>query len=770
MLLDLGTLAVKIRADGTEDTEKKLDGLKSAVGGIKKVAAVAAAGVAAAGAAITAVSTQAIKAYGDYEQLVGGVETLFKNSADVVQEYANQAYISSGLSANEYMETITGFSASLLQSLGGDTAKAAEYGNQAVIDMSDNANKMGSSMESIQNAYQGFAKQNYTMLDNLKLGYGGTKEEMQRLLKDAQKISGIKYDISSFADITQAIHVIQTEMGITGTTAEEAATTIQGSFNMMKASWTNLLTAMTDPNQDMSVIINNLFQSAVAFGNNLIPRIQNVLQGIANALQQFAPLIIEKIPAIIDQLMPSLTSGISSLLSTVTSLLSNFIPMLLNMVGQLAPTLTNIVMEICNMIVQNLPLLLDAALQLVIALGEGLIQGLPQMMPQIVEVVLQIADTLLDNIDMLVDTAIDLIMALADGLIEALPMLIEKAPIIVIRLTEAIIRNSGKIATAAVEVIKTLAKGLISNIPLLVKNAPKIIQALVAALTVGIKSMATVGKHLIQGLWNGISDTIGWLKDKVKGVVDKIKSWFTGKDGFDEHSPSKWAYQVAAYLMQGLANGVTDDMTAEEALKKKCNNLKNILKDFTSSYDIDKNLASAEYNLWLSNNTNATDDEKEVQQLKMLVSQSEAQLQSVLSINNAYKEQCELTGENSDEAKSLKLELLQAAEAFNKLNNEIDELKNKKNDDGTYFGFNSVDELNQMLKNKDNYEQYLNKNQSALSKMGMSDDDIKVVARKQSGYDGVTVYQNFYTKTATPSEVYNATKKATNDMEVNSKL
>lgn len=759
--LDLGTLLVRVRSKGTEETSRALQSLSSAGKACGKAIAV---GSAAATAAIAALGTQAIKAYGDYEQLTGGVETLFKESADVVKNYANEAYISSGLSANNYMETITGFSASLLQSLGNDTAKAAEYGNQAVIDMSDNANKMGTSMESIQNAYQGFAKQNYTMLDNLKLGYGGTKEEMQRLLNDAQKISGVQYDLSSFADITQAIHVIQTEMGITGTTAEEASTTIQGSFNMMKAGWANLLTAMTDPNQDLSAIIDNLFQSVMTFGDNLIPRVQNVLQGISTALEKFAPMLIEKIPALIEQLIPSLTAGINSLLNTVTSLLSGIIPMLLNVAGELAPTITNIVMQIGNMIIQNLPLLIDAALQIILTLAQGLTEALPQMIPNIIDVVLSIGNTLIDNLDLLVDTAIEMVIALADGLIQGLPILIEKAPQIVIKLYEKLVENAPKLIDAAIQLIVTLGKGLIANIPVLVKNIPAIIKAMFAALTAGAQIMATAGKHLIQGLWNGIADTVEWLKGKVKGVVNKIKSWFTGKDGFDEHSPSKWAYQVAAYLMQGLANGITDDMSAEEAMQKKCDNIKSILSDFTSSYELDQEIAKSKYDLWLSSNQNATDSEKERKQIEMLNEQRESQFQNVMSVNEAYKAQCALTGENSEQSKQLQKQLLQEAQAYNELSNTLDQLNQKKK--GLYSGFNTLDEYVKMLNNKNVYDQFINTHATKYRASGMTNEGIKDVARRISGYDGVTVYQNFYTKTATPSEVYNATKKAANDMEV----
>lgn len=225
-----------------------------------------------------------VEAYAEYEQLVGGVETLFSKSADTVKQYAQDAYMTAGLSANEYMEQVTSFSASLLQSLGGNTAAAADYGNQAVIDMADNANKMGTAIESIQNAYQGFAKGNFTMLDNLKLGYGGTREEMQRLLEDAEKISGIHYDISSFADITQAIHTIQEEMGIAGTTAEEAGSTIQGSIGMVKAAWENLLTGLADPDADIDQLIENLLNSVTTAAENIIPAITTFIVKLIDAI------------------------------------------------------------------------------------------------------------------------------------------------------------------------------------------------------------------------------------------------------------------------------------------------------------------------------------------------------------------------------------------------------------------------------------------------------------------------------------------------------
>ena len=289
--------------------EKDIKSLTSKLGGIagtaaKTLAKVSAVMVTATAGAIGVLTKLSVEQYAEYEQLTGGVETLFKNSSDKVMEYANNAYQSAGMSANEYMSTITGFAASLLQGLGGDTEKAAQIGNMAVEDMSDNANKMGTAIERIQDAYQGFAKQNYTMLDNLKLGYGGTKTEMERLLADAQKISGIKYDISNFNDVIEAIHVIQEQIGITGTTAKEAATTIEGSLNMTKSAWTNLLTGMADSNADFDVLVQNLVNSLGSLGENLLPRIKIAIEGIGELIRTLLPKVLDEIP----EMMASLFS------------------------------------------------------------------------------------------------------------------------------------------------------------------------------------------------------------------------------------------------------------------------------------------------------------------------------------------------------------------------------------------------------------------------------------------------------------------------------
>lgn len=292
--MNLFELFIKLGVD--DQASEKIKTISEKLGnGLKTAAAVGTAAVAAASTAVSAFTSEAVKNFAEYEQLVGGVQTLFGDDvAKKVTENANRAFKTAGLSANQYMSTITSFSASLLQSLGGDTEKATEYADRAIIDMSDNANKMGTSMEMLQNAYQGFAKANYTMLDNLKLGYGGTKTEMQRLLADAEKISGIKFDISSFADITEAIHIIQENMGIADATVEEAETTIEGSLNSMKAAWTNLVTGIANENANTEELLKEFVATVGIYANNVLPVIETVLTNIATMLIENGPAMIER--------------------------------------------------------------------------------------------------------------------------------------------------------------------------------------------------------------------------------------------------------------------------------------------------------------------------------------------------------------------------------------------------------------------------------------------------------------------------------------------
>ena len=356
----------KVLDDEAENAGKSAGSkLSSALGTALKAGA---AGVAAASAALVKVGKDAVAAYADYEQLVGGVETLFKDSADQVQNYAARAFETAGLSANQYMETVTGFSASLLQSLGGDTEAAAKIGDMAITDMADNANKMGSSMESIQNAYQGFAKQNYTMLDNLKLGYGGTKEEMARLLEDATALSGVEYDISSLSDVYEAIHVIQDELGITGTTAKEAGETISGSLSAMKAAWSNLLVGVADDNADITALVDNFVDSAVTAGENIIPRAEAILGGLGDMLTTAADRLVPIVVETIINNLPAIIEGGVILVVTLAAAMISAIP-------QLVKATPEIIKAIINGFVAAWPELKQAGVDLMTMAKDGFMTG-----------------------------------------------------------------------------------------------------------------------------------------------------------------------------------------------------------------------------------------------------------------------------------------------------------------------------------------------------------------------------------------------------------
>ena len=487
----------EIDSSGVESDAKSLSGKLSSLASnaLGSVAKITAGMMTVATGAVAALTKASVEQYAEYEQLVGGVETLFKNSSDKVMEYANNAYKSAGMSANEYMNTITGFAASLLQGLGGDTEKAAQIGNMAVEDMSDNANKMGTSMEMIQNAYQGFAKANYTMLDNLKLG---TKTEMERLLADAQKISGVKYDISNFNDVIEAIHVIQEQMGITGTTAKEAASTIEGSLNMTKSAWTNLLTGMADDNANFDTLIDNLVNSASAFGDNILPRIEIAIKGIGQLVEKLLPPIVARLPQLITDILPSLLNAGVQMVGSLGNGIIQAAPNLINCAIQAIQTILSgitsnlsqivngaiqIVSSLVDGIVQVLPMLLEAGLQLLIALGQGIAESLPTLIPTIVNLIISICDMIIENLPLILDVAIDIILALVQGLVNALPTLIAEVPRIINSFANAIYNSLPQILEAGVQILMMLIKGLIDSIPTLIANIPQIILAIVNAIT-----------------------------------------------------------------------------------------------------------------------------------------------------------------------------------------------------------------------------------------------------------------------------------------------
>lgn len=487
---DVGNAAQNAGQKGEEAGKKgesTLGKIGSAAGkAALEIGKISLAAVGAASAAVGAVSKAAIDSYANYEQLVGGVETLFGDSADVVKGYAEEAFSTVGMSCNDYMETVTGFAASLVSSLGGDTATAAQKANTAVADMADNANKMGTDMQSIQNAYQGFAKQNYTMLDNLKLGYGGTKEEMERLLTDAAKLQKTKlgvdidYDISKFSDIVDAIHVIQENMGITGTTAKEAATTIQGSISTMQGAWQNLMTGIADPAQDFDKLLGDVIDSVVTVSNNLMPRIMAVLPQMATGITELTENLLPLIPDTLEQMLPSVIEGanslIAALLDTLSSIADTAIPIvtenadeiidtllsgLISAIPSLASSAADLCTALITAILDNADIITQGAVDIVLALAQGLTDNLDSLVPAVVNAALTITETLLDNADKLIDAGVQLIGAIAEGLAASIPQLLQQAPVIIEKLVVALMDAGQALIT---DVPKSICENIISGL------------------------------------------------------------------------------------------------------------------------------------------------------------------------------------------------------------------------------------------------------------------------------------------------------------------
>lgn len=428
-----GTIAVN-NSEAHKALEDTTDKAKSAgnkiAGALGKVGAVVGkATLAAVGAAATGVATltkAAVESYAEYEQLVGGVETLFKDSAGTVMQYADNAYKTAGLSANEYMDTVTSFSASLLQGLSGDTEAAAEIANLAITDMADNANKMGTDMASIQNAYQGFAKQNYTMLDNLKLGYGGTASEMARLINDSgvlgdtMTVTAETVNEVSFDKMIEAIHVVQTELGITGTTALEASTTIQGSVASMKSAWQNLLTGIADDSQDFDLLVNNFVDSTVTAASNILPRIETVLNGIGTLIEKMAPVIVKAIPKVMTSVLPKmLAAGVSMIQSLINGISSN--------IGAISKSAVQVIMMLLETIIGMLPDIVNMGVELLLAFIDGLASNPGQLIATTAEIIATIVSSLIAAIPRLLDSGVELLLALIDGLIQSIPQLLAAA-------------------------------------------------------------------------------------------------------------------------------------------------------------------------------------------------------------------------------------------------------------------------------------------------------------------------------------------------------
>lgn len=493
-LLDL-FVKISVQDEASENVETLSGKFKN---GLAAAAKVGAAAVSAAATGIAVLTKKALNNYAEYEQLVGGVDTLFKDSSAKVQEYAANAYKTAGLSANEYMDTVTSFSASLLQSLGGDTEAAADMANVAITDMSDNANKMGTDMASIQNAYQGFAKQNYTMLDNLKLGYGGTKEEMQRLIDDANALNAAQgkytnYSIESYADIVSAIHDVQVEMGIYGTTADEASTTIQGSVSSMKAAWSNLLTGIADDNADFKTLIEQFVDSLVTVGENIIPRINIIIQGLTQLITEASQTII--------------------------------------------PMAVQILLE-------NLPSIVAAGMDLIIALVSGILDNIDMLIDCVLEMVDVIVDKLIDNLPKLIDGGIRLIAALANGLIRAIPNLVSKIPQIISSIVKGIISG----IPAIFDVGKNIVEGLWNGIKSMGSWVSGKVKDFFGGIVGGVKDFlgihspskvfAGIGGFMAEGLGEGFDDQFGAVKKGIENSMNFDAGIITADANISRHDTS----------------------------------------------------------------------------------------------------------------------------------------------------------------------------------------------------------------------------------------
>lgn len=572
--MNLFEVFIKIGANTSEsdkaikDTGAKTKELGEKVkSGLKTVAKVSAATMGAMAAGVSKVVKDATAAYADYEQLVGGVETLFKQSSNTILQYADNAYKTAGLSANQYMDTVTSFSASLLQSLGGDTEKAAKQADKAITDMADNSAKFGTDIQSIQYAYQGFAKQNFTMLDNLKLGYGGTKEEMQRLLSDAEKLTGKKFDLSSYSDIVEAIHAVQTEMGITGTTAKEAATTIQGSVSSAKSAWQNLLVGIADDNQDFGKLVDNFVESVATAAGNILPRVEQSLTGIGKLVDELAPVIIAKLPDLVDKVLPGLLNAAVDAVNALAQSIPNLLTSLLNaviafitddslpeLVAQVIDTATQAVLALANTLSDpaSLNAMVESALDLILALVHGLVDAIPQLIAAVPQLVGAITATIITELPNIIAAAVEIMVALIHGLMEALPQLMAYVPNVIVAITNGLLNNLGTLISGGVRLLLAIAQGMIQAIPDMVAMIPRIIASIVD--TFRSYNWGSIGKNIVAGMKQGVSNAWQNFKDWFRNLFGDLTN--IAKKILGIASPSKVFKKIGQFTTEGLAIGI----------------------------------------------------------------------------------------------------------------------------------------------------------------------------------------------------------------------
>lgn len=555
---------------------------------IKKGFALAAkAGIAtisAASAGIGAIVKSSASAYADYEQNIGGVETLFKDNADTIVKYASEAYKTAGISANDYMQNVTSFSASLLQGLGGDTAQAAEIANEAMVDMSDNANKMGTDISSIQNAYQGFAKQNYTMLDNLKLGYGGTQAEMARLINDSGVLGdSIKVDEKtvnsvSFDKMIEAIHKVQTDLDITGTTSKEAATTVSGSLGSVKAAWANLMAGMGDKNADLKNLIKEMVSTVKTFAKNIMPVIKQALSGVTTLISELAPDIAAELPQLVSDLLPqlieagtqifqALVKGISDNIGTITqaaiTAITTIATALIQNTGPLVQSLATIITTIAQALPTILPDLINAIVEQIPTVIQAVIDCMPAIIDGTIQIVTAIAEALVDNIDLIIDGAVQIIDALTMSLSDSdtAAKLAQSALEIIGTLTMELLKNLPDILAdgilIAVELTKGIAQGMVDYFAPVSDALSDMLIDLTDWFSRKWNDFKEWGSDMIQAFIDGIKEKWQSLKDTVCDVASSVKDFL----GFSEpdKGPLSNFHTFAPDMMDLFAKGIADN-------------------------------------------------------------------------------------------------------------------------------------------------------------------------------------------------------------------
>lgn len=642
MATQVGEAVIKLTFDGkdiqaelkqtTGEAEKQAEQSGNKIAGFFKSAAkVSTAALAAASAAVVALAKKSINEFGKFEQLVGGVETLFKDSANEVRQYADNAFITAGLSANDYMETVTSFSASLLQGLGGDTAKAAKIADKAIVDMSDNANKMGTSMEMIQSAYQGFAKQNYTMLDNLKLGYGGTAGEMARLINDSgvlgntMKVTAKTVNSVSFDKMIEAIHVVQDNLGITGTTAKEAATTIQGSVNSMKAAWTNAITGMADDTQDFNLLMSNFVSSVETVAQNLLPRIKIALSGISGLVGWLGNEIIHQLPGLVADLLPSVLSSVDSIFESVMEVSPELLSTLLQVFVDYIP-------QFVTMITNSIPTFIDGLVQLL----NALVAAIPTIIPQLVNAITNLITTLAtqltrpDFLTAILQAAITLLMEIVKAWPQIMTALISALPQIVENLVAFLLDPAN---------LKMIIEGAVQLFMGIVMAVPQILGALLGAFGSLVGSLwdwitsrfgqfasdfgnfiGNIFKNAINGMITFIENFINTPIDLLNGFIGLINDAF-GWIGV--HIDPIGRIQLPRLAQGGIANGATAAIIGEEGkeavlpLEHNTDNWAGLLASTLAVEMQEQDYEGREINVYMTNEINNKLDAQEIGQIMM---------------------------------------------------------------------------------------------------------------------------------------------------------